>query len=62
VRFLIPAMMFIHSGGYLTCCQKQDANPGFINDAWAKVNEPGLYRGNVLNCAQDMDLCHRGYR
>ena len=28
---------------------KQDANPGFINDAWAIANEPGIYRGQ---CAE----------
>jgi len=28
---------------------KQDANPGFINDAWAKVNEPAFsIRGQLL--------------
>ncbi len=33
---------------------KQDAVPGFINEAWAKVNEPGIYRGQCAElCGKD---------
>jgi cytochrome c oxidase subunit 2 len=33
---------------------KKDANPGFINEAWANVNEPGIYRGQCAElCGKD---------
>lgn len=33
---------------------KQDANPGFINEAWTKVDEPGIYRGQCAElCGKD---------
>jgi cytochrome c oxidase subunit 2 len=33
---------------------KKDANPGFINEAWARVNEPGIYRGQCAElCGKD---------
>ena len=33
---------------------KKDANPGFINEAWTKVNEPGIYRGQCAElCGKD---------
>jgi len=33
---------------------KQDANPGFINDAWAKIDKIGTYRGQCAElCGKD---------
>ena len=33
---------------------KQDANPGFINEAWTKVDVPGIYRGQCAElCGKD---------
>ena len=33
---------------------KKDAIPGFINDMWANVNEPGIYRGQCAElCGKD---------
>jgi cytochrome c oxidase subunit 2 len=33
---------------------KQDANPGFINEAWTKVDKPGIYRGQCAElCGKD---------
>ena len=33
---------------------KKDANPGFINEAWTKVNDEGIYRGQCAElCGKD---------
>ena len=49
VRFLITSNDVIHNWWVPAFGVKQDANPGFINDAWAKPNEIGTYRGQ---CAE----------
>ncbi|WP_339772220.1 cytochrome c oxidase subunit II [uncultured Paraglaciecola sp.] len=54
VRFLITSDDVIHSWWVPDFAIKQDANPGFINDAWTKVNEPGIYRGQCAElCGKD---------
>jgi cytochrome c oxidase subunit 2 len=54
VRFLITSDDVIHSWWVPDFAVKQDANPGFINDAWAQVNEPGIYRGQCAElCGKD---------
>ncbi|MFT4937992.1 MAG: cytochrome c oxidase subunit 2 [Paraglaciecola sp.] len=54
VRFLVTSDDVIHSWWVPDFAVKQDANPGFINDAWAKVNEPGVYRGQCAElCGKD---------
>jgi len=54
VRFLITSDDVIHSWWVPDFAVKQDANPGFINDAWAKINEPGIYRGQCAElCGKD---------
>jgi len=45
VRFLITANDVIHSWWVPDFGWKQDAIPGFINEAWTRVDEPGVYRG-----------------
>jgi cytochrome c oxidase subunit 2 len=55
VRFLITSDDVIHSWWVPAFAIKQDANPGFINDAWAIANEPGVYRGQ---CAE---LCGKAH-
>ena len=55
VRFLITSDDVIHSWWVPAFAIKQDANPGFINDAWAIANEPGVYRGQ---CAE---LCGKSH-
>jgi cytochrome c oxidase subunit 2 len=45
VRFLITAMDVIHSWWVPAIAVKRDAIPGFINEMWTKVKEPGIYRG-----------------
>jgi cytochrome c oxidase subunit 2 len=45
VRFLITANDVIHSWWVPEIAVKRDAIPGFINEAWTRVNTVGLYRG-----------------
>lgn len=54
VRFLITSDDVIHSWWVPDFAVKKDANPGFINEAWARVNEPGVYRGQCAElCGKD---------
>ena len=54
VRFLITSNDVIHNWWMPAFGVKQDANPGFINDAWAKVDEIGTYRGQCAElCGKD---------
>ena len=54
VRFLITSDDVIHSWWVPAFAVKQDANPGFINEAWTRVEEPGIYRGQCAElCGKD---------
>ncbi|WP_199611934.1 cytochrome c oxidase subunit II [Flocculibacter collagenilyticus] len=54
VRFLITSDDVIHSWWVPDFAVKKDANPGFINEAWTEVNEPGIYRGQCAElCGKD---------
>jgi len=54
VRFLITSDDVIHSWWVPDFAVKKDANPGFINEAWTRVNEPGIYRGQCAElCGKD---------
>ncbi len=54
VRFLITSDDVIHSWWVPDFAVKKDANPGFINESWTKVNEPGIYRGQCAElCGKD---------
>ena len=57
VRLLITAQDVIHSWWVPALAIKTDAVPGFLNDAWFKIDEDktGLYRGQ---CAE---LCGRDH-
>src|SRR4029077_6645603 len=57
VRLLITAADVIHSWWVPAFGVKKDAIPGFVNEAWFKVDtdKPGLYRGQ---CAE---LCGRDH-
>lgn len=55
VRFLITSGDTIHSWWVPALAVKKDAIPGFINEAWTRIDEPGLYRGQ---CAE---LCGRDH-
>ncbi len=45
VRFLITSNDVIHAWWVPAFAVKKDAVPGFINEAWAIAEEPGIYRG-----------------
>jgi len=54
IRFLITSDDVIHSWWVPAFAVKQDANPGFINEAWTNVPEPGIYRGQCAElCGKD---------
>ncbi|MDX2463725.1 MAG: cytochrome c oxidase subunit II [Porticoccus sp.] len=55
VRFLITAKDVIHSWWVPDFGVKRDAIPGFINETWTYVEEPGVYRGE---CAE---LCGKSH-
>ncbi len=49
IRFLITANDVLHAWWVPALAVKRDAIPGYINDAWTIVEEPGTYRGQ---CAE----------
>ncbi|BBB23734.1 cytochrome c oxidase subunit II [Isorropodon fossajaponicum endosymbiont JTNG4] len=54
IRFLITSNDVIHSWWVPDFGVKQDANPGFINDAWVQIDEIGTYRGQCAElCGKD---------
>ncbi|WP_300320858.1 cytochrome c oxidase subunit II [Idiomarina sp.] len=54
VRFLVTSDDVIHSWWVPDFAIKKDANPGFINETWTKVDEPGVYRGQCAElCGKD---------
>jgi len=54
VRFLVGAADVIHSWWVPELGVKKDAIPGFINEAWTRVAEPGIYRGQCTElCGKD---------
>ena len=55
IRFLTTADDVIHSWWVPDFAVKQDAIPGFINEAWTRIPVPGIYRGQ---CAE---LCGIGH-
>lgn len=55
VRLLLTASDVIHAWWIPAFGVKQDAIPGFINEAWFQVDKPGIYRGQ---CAE---LCGVGH-
>ena len=55
VRFLITSNDVLHAWWVPDLAVKKDAIPGFINESWAKIEQPGVYRGQ---CAE---LCGRDH-
>ncbi len=54
VRFLITSQDVIHSWWVPAFAVKKDANPGFINEAWTRIDKPGIYRGQCAElCGKD---------
>lgn len=55
VRFLMTADDVIHSWWVPDLAVKQDTIPGFINENWVNISEPGIYRGQ---CAELCGIDH----
>ena len=55
IRFIINAADVIHAWWVPALAVKKDAIPGYNNEAWTLINEPGIYRGQ---CAE---LCGRDH-
>ena len=55
VRFLITSNDVLHAWWVPDLAVKKDAIPGFINESWALIEKPGVYRGQ---CAE---LCGRDH-
>ena len=54
VRFLVTSNDVLHSWWVPDFAVKRDAVPGYVNDAWAIVNEEGIYRGQCTElCGKD---------
>ncbi len=54
VRILLTANDVIHAWWVPELGGKKDAIPGFINEMWFRVNEPGTYRGQCAElCGKD---------
>ncbi|WP_084338992.1 cytochrome c oxidase subunit II [Pseudomonas indica] len=54
VRFLVTAADVIHSWWVPALAVKKDAIPGFVNESWTRVDQPGLYRGQCTElCGKD---------
>ena len=55
VRFLVTSSDVIHSWWVPRLGVKRDAIPGFMHEAWATIEKPGIYRG------QCTELCGVGH-
>ena len=55
LRILTTAEDVIHAWWVPELGWKRDAIPGFINDNWAIIEEPGTYRGNCT------EICGKGH-
>jgi cytochrome c oxidase subunit 2 len=54
IRFLFHSNDVIHAWWVPELAVKQDSIPGFINDSWAIIEEPGIYRGQCAElCGKD---------
>lgn len=54
VRFLLTADDVIHAWWVPALGMKKDAIPGFVNEIWALIDEPGTYRGQCAElCGKD---------
>lgn len=55
IRFLVTANDVVHSWWVPELGVKRDAIPGFMHEAWAKIEKPGIYRGQ---CAELCGINH----
>lgn len=57
IRFIVTANDVVHSWWVPALGVKRDAIPGFMHEAWARIEQPGVYRGQ---CAELCGINH-GY-
>ncbi|KTD19773.1 cytochrome c oxidase subunit II [Legionella londiniensis] len=55
IRFLVTSNDVIHSWWVPELGVKRDAIPGFMHEAWARIEKPGVYRGQ---CAELCGINH----
>ena len=55
IRFLVTSTDVIHSWWVPELGIKRDAIPGFMHEAWARIEKPGVYRGQ---CAELCGVNH----
>ncbi len=54
VRLLVTAADVIHGWWVPDLAVKRDAIPGFVNEVWFKIDEPGIHRGQcTVLCGRD---------
>jgi len=54
IRYLITSNDVLHAWWVPDFAIKKDAIPGFINEGWFEINEPGTYRGQCAElCGKD---------
>ncbi len=54
IRFLMTSDDVIHSWWVPAFAVKRDANPGYINESWTRIDQPGTYRGQCAElCGKD---------
>ena len=54
IRYLLTSNDVLHAWWVPEFAVKKDAIPGFINEGWFKINEPGTYRGQCAElCGKD---------
>lgn len=54
VRFLLTANDVLHAWWVPALAVKKDAIPGFVNEMWVRIDEPGTYRGQCAElCGKD---------
>lgn len=55
IRFLVTSTDVVHSWWVPELGIKRDAIPGFMHEAWARIEKPGIYRGQ---CAELCGINH----
>lgn len=54
IRLILTANDVIHAWWVPQLATKKDAIPGYINEMWTKIDEPGIYRGQCAElCGKD---------
>lgn len=55
IRFIVTSNDVVHSWWVPALGVKRDAIPGFMHEAWARIEKPGIYRGQ---CAELCGINH----